>query len=105
MKKSESDVFGSSRLLTAGELRRQREQKRRQERKRGYCECCHVKYEDLDKVTYFAAAQANREISRNLATIFVAPACSRVRHRRPLFRPSVHPFVNIYVEVRHLCPT
>ena len=52
VKKSESDVFGSSRLLTAGELRRQREVKRRQERKRGYCECCHVKYEDLDKVNF-----------------------------------------------------
>ena len=38
---------------------------------------------------------------------FVAPACSRVRYRRLLFRQSVRqsvrPSVNIYVEVRHLC--
>lgn len=26
------------------------EQKRRQERKKGHCECCRVKYDDLDKV-------------------------------------------------------
>ena len=31
--------------------------------------------------------------------LFIAPACSRVRYRRPIFCPSV----NIYVEVRHLC--
>ena len=38
---------------------------------------------------------------------FIAPACSRVRYRRPIFcpsvRPSVRPSVNIYVDVRHLC--
>ena len=71
-KKSESDVFGSSRLLTAGEVKRQKEQKKRQERKRGYCECCHVKYEDLDKVlcltwprgykTFFMLSSTEREI-------------------------------------------
>ncbi|XP_060597448.1 uncharacterized protein LOC132751301 isoform X2 [Ruditapes philippinarum] len=48
VKKSESDV-GAGRILTAGELKRRKELKRKQERKRGYCECCHVKYEDLDK--------------------------------------------------------
>ena len=26
-----------------------------------------------------------------------------LRHRHPLFRLSVRPSVNIYVEVRHLC--
>jgi hypothetical protein len=52
VKKSESDV-GAGRILTAGELKRRKELKRKQERKRGYCECCHVKYEDLDKVCYF----------------------------------------------------
>ena len=39
--------------------------------------------------------------------IFIAPACSRVRYRRPIFCPSVRqsvrPSVNIYVDVRHLC--
>ena len=49
-KKSESDIFASSRLLTAGELRRQKALKKRQERKRGFCECCRVQYEDLYKV-------------------------------------------------------
>ena len=50
----------------------------------------------------------------NLA-IFIAPACSRVRYRRPIFCPSVRqsvhpsvilsvrPSVNIYVDIRHLC--
>ena len=49
------------------------------------------------------------------ALIFIAPACSRVRYRRPIFRPSVRlsvrqsvrpsvrPSVNIYVDVRLLC--
>ena len=32
-------------------------------------------------------------------SVIVAPACSRVRYRRPIFRPSV----NIYVDVLHLC--
>ncbi|KAL3832324.1 hypothetical protein ACJMK2_023977 [Sinanodonta woodiana] len=41
--------FGGGRLITSRELRRRTEQKRRQERKRGYCECCNIKYEDLDK--------------------------------------------------------
>ena len=31
--------------------------------------------------------------------LIIAPACSRVRYRRPIFCPSV----NIYVNVRHLC--
>ena len=34
-----------------------------------------------------------------ISGVFIAPACSRVRYRRPIFRPSV----NIYVDVRHLC--
>ena len=29
----------------------------------------------------------------NYYTIFIAPACSRVRYRRPIFRPSVRPSV------------
>ncbi|OWF39392.1 uncharacterized protein LOC110465088 [Mizuhopecten yessoensis] len=36
-------------IMTAGDLKRRKEQKRIQERKRGYCECCQVKYDDLDK--------------------------------------------------------
>ncbi|XP_053373583.1 uncharacterized protein LOC123531062 [Mercenaria mercenaria] len=44
-----SDVFAGNKIMTAGELKRRKELKRKQERKRGYCECCHVKYEDLDK--------------------------------------------------------
>ena len=36
--------------MTAGEIRRQKELKRIQDRKRGYCECCEEKYEDLYKV-------------------------------------------------------
>ncbi|KAL4222573.1 Cdc7p-Dbf4p kinase complex regulatory subunit [Mactra antiquata] len=48
-KKSDSDVLAGNRILTAGELKRRKELKRKQERKRGYCECCHIKYEDLDK--------------------------------------------------------
>ena len=39
--------------------------------------------------------------------VFIAPACSRVQYRRPIFRQSVRqsvrPSVNIYVDVRHLC--
>ncbi|KAK3603141.1 hypothetical protein CHS0354_042966 [Potamilus streckersoni] len=47
--KDATHKFGGGRLITSGELRRRKEQKRRQERKRGYCECCNIKYEDLDK--------------------------------------------------------
>ena len=36
--------------MTAGEIRRRAERKRLQEKKRGYCECCQIKYENLDKV-------------------------------------------------------
>jgi len=36
--------------VTAGEIRRRAERKRLQEKKRGYCECCQIKYENLDKV-------------------------------------------------------
>ena len=28
-------------------------------------------------------------------TLFIAPACSRVRYRRPIFRPSVRPSVRL----------
>ena len=38
-----------------------------------------------------------------LYPFIIAPACSRVRYRRPIFHPSVLPSVNIYVDVRHLC--
>ncbi|XP_033761881.1 uncharacterized protein LOC117343569 [Pecten maximus] len=41
--------FSGMKVVTAGELRRRKEQKRIQERKRGYCECCQIKYDDLDK--------------------------------------------------------
>ncbi|XP_060066326.1 uncharacterized protein LOC132546620 [Ylistrum balloti] len=48
---SENQAGGPSgiKVATAGELRRRKEQKRIQERKKGYCECCQVKYDDLDK--------------------------------------------------------
>lgn len=46
--------MSGNRIMTAGELKRRKELKRKQERKRGYCECCHVKYEDLDKVKFVA---------------------------------------------------
>ena len=28
-------------------------------------------------------------------SVFIAPACSRVRYRRPIFRPSVRPSVRL----------
>ena len=37
-------------IMTAGDLRRQREKRKKEIRRRGYCECCAVKYEDIDKV-------------------------------------------------------
>ena len=37
-------------------------------------------------------------LSYYFAPIFIAPACSRVRYRRPIFRPSVRPSV-----CQHLC--
>jgi len=49
-KKSGTDGGTGAKILTAGELKRRREQKKRQEKKRGYCECCKIKYEDLDRV-------------------------------------------------------
>ena len=41
--------------------------------------------------------------SHDVLIFIIAPAFSRVRYRRPIFRPSVRPSVNIYVDVRHLC--
>ncbi|KAH3716168.1 uncharacterized protein LOC127855145 [Dreissena polymorpha] len=49
VKKSDVDISGNNLILTAGELKRRKAAKRKQERKRGYCECCKLKYEDLDK--------------------------------------------------------
>ena len=51
IKKSDSaGIIGPVRIVTAGEIRRRAERKRLQEKKRGYCECCQIKYENLDKV-------------------------------------------------------
>ncbi|XP_050418232.1 uncharacterized protein LOC126831661 [Patella vulgata] len=36
-------------ILTAGDLRRRQERKKQVEKKRGYCECCLIKYNDIDK--------------------------------------------------------
>ncbi len=38
-------------IYTAGELRQMMKEKARQERKRGYCELCEVKYDNIDKVS------------------------------------------------------
>lgn len=45
-----SSIVGGVRIVTAGELRRRKEMKRLQEKKKGYCECCETKYDNLTKV-------------------------------------------------------
>ncbi|XP_062567770.1 LOW QUALITY PROTEIN: uncharacterized protein LOC134230012 [Saccostrea cucullata] len=44
-----TSIIGGVRIVTAGEIRRRKELKRLQEKRRGYCECCEVKYDDLTK--------------------------------------------------------
>ncbi|XP_025095241.1 uncharacterized protein LOC112564564 isoform X2 [Pomacea canaliculata] len=34
-------------IVTAGDLRKQREQKKQTHRRRGFCECCNTRYEDM----------------------------------------------------------
>ena len=36
--------------MTAGDIRRKAERKRLLEKKRGYCECCLIRYEHIDQV-------------------------------------------------------
>ncbi|CAC5379745.1 unnamed protein product [Mytilus coruscus] len=48
MKNSDS-IIGPVRIMTAGEIRRNAERKRLLEKKRGYCECCQIRYENLDQ--------------------------------------------------------
>ncbi|KAK3102783.1 hypothetical protein FSP39_013881 [Pinctada imbricata] len=48
-KRHSTSIVGGVRIVTAGEIRRQKEQRRIQDRRRGYCECCEDKYEDLYK--------------------------------------------------------
>ncbi|XP_076460956.1 uncharacterized protein LOC143293682 isoform X2 [Babylonia areolata] len=36
-------------ILTAGDLRRQQEKRKQEQRRRGYCECCHTRYDDIEK--------------------------------------------------------
>ena len=43
---------------------------------------CECRYGWFTNFTYYGS------------TIFIAPACSRVRYRRPIFRPSVRPSVS-----------
>ncbi len=38
------------RLMTAGEVRRAELDRKKQEKKKGYCELCSVKYDDIEKV-------------------------------------------------------
>ena len=67
--------------------------------------------QDLDLETMVLSSEGNPKKAIKVYVVFIAPACSRVRYRRPIFRPSVRPSVrlsvrpsvNIYVEVRHLC--
>lgn len=37
-------------IVTAGDLRKQREQKKQTHRRRGFCECCNTRYEDMKEV-------------------------------------------------------
>ena len=56
---------------------------------------------DIQEGKVFKIILTVKSLSKIIADdilIFVAPACSRVRYRRPLFRPSVCLFV-----CQHLC--
>ncbi|CAG2190622.1 unnamed protein product [Mytilus edulis] len=48
IKKSDS-IIGPVRIMTAGDIRRKAERKRLLEKKRGYCECCLIRYEHIDQ--------------------------------------------------------
>ncbi|XP_064613914.1 uncharacterized protein LOC135477662 isoform X2 [Liolophura sinensis] len=44
-----SDSVGFGHLVTGGQMKRIKEKRKRTDKKRGYCECCKIKYEDLQK--------------------------------------------------------
>ncbi|XP_061186135.1 uncharacterized protein LOC133194157 [Saccostrea echinata] len=48
-KRQRTSIIGGVRIITAGDIRRRKEMKRLQEKRRGYCECCEAKYDDLNK--------------------------------------------------------
>ncbi|XP_063422322.1 uncharacterized protein LOC134706900 [Mytilus trossulus] len=48
IKKSDS-IIGPVKIMTAGDIRRKAERKRLLEKKRGYCECCLIRYEHIDQ--------------------------------------------------------
>ncbi|XP_046558536.1 uncharacterized protein LOC124267619 [Haliotis rubra] len=45
---SNCKLFGVP-ILTAGEIKRERERRKRETKRKGYCECCKEKYDDVDK--------------------------------------------------------
>jgi len=71
VKKSDTEVQCNNRILTAGELRRRKELKKKQERKKGYCECCRINYDDLDRVCACVTASVYHS-SRNSCIIALA---------------------------------
>ncbi|KAL5007476.1 hypothetical protein ScPMuIL_016282 [Solemya velum] len=48
LKQSENTLLSGSHLIIAGDIERRKQKKRLQERRKGYCECCQVKYADLN---------------------------------------------------------
>lgn len=48
-RQSSEDWFGGK-VLTAGEIRRMAVEKKKAEMRRGYCELCQMKYENINKV-------------------------------------------------------
>ncbi|XP_046375858.2 zinc finger CCCH domain-containing protein 13-like [Haliotis rufescens] len=45
---SNCKMFGVP-IVTAGEIKRERERRKRENKRKGYCECCKEKYDDVDK--------------------------------------------------------
>ncbi|XP_069110785.1 uro-adherence factor A-like [Argopecten irradians] len=66
---NQGGCFSGTKTVTAGEMRRRKEQKRLQERKRGYCECCQIKYDDLDKHVYQDQHKAFIRDKKNYETL------------------------------------
>ncbi|KAL8622394.1 hypothetical protein ACOMHN_041722 [Nucella lapillus] len=68
----EADDLVGTPILTAGDLRRQKEKLKQEQRRRGYCECCHARYDDIEKHlkepthAKFARDKNNYEILENL---------------------------------------
>ncbi|CAH1789270.1 unnamed protein product [Owenia fusiformis] len=44
-----SDVLGIDKLTTAGQLKNYMLEKRKEEQRKGYCECCQLRYDDLEQ--------------------------------------------------------